>query len=134
MTSEILSTPSTGKSLGLTPVRMRWTYFADRRPILTPPARRRYTCAISAIQPGDDPKIDSLLRQKRLGLSDLGPIGIGFCADRNKLGEVSLGFLAITGCLRRTSRSVESPVAVRVLLERRLELSERRSRLSCLQQ
>ena len=27
-----LSTPSTGRSLGLTPVRMRWTYFADRRP------------------------------------------------------------------------------------------------------
>src|SRR5262245_19926176 len=33
MTSSILSTPSTGKSLGLTPVRMRWTYFADTRPI-----------------------------------------------------------------------------------------------------
>ena len=33
MTSSILSIPSTGKSLGLTPARMRWTYFADTRPI-----------------------------------------------------------------------------------------------------
>src|SRR5439155_2234254 len=32
MISAILSTPCAGKSLGLTPVRIRWTYFADRRP------------------------------------------------------------------------------------------------------
>ena len=32
MTNSIFATPSTGKSLGLMPVRMRWTYFADRWP------------------------------------------------------------------------------------------------------
>src|SRR5262249_58835913 len=75
-----------------------------------------------------------LRRQKCLCLSDLGPIGVGFCAHRNKLRVVGPGFLPITGLLRRTSRSVEPPVAVRVLLERGLELSECRSRLPCLQQ
>ena len=32
MTRSILSTACTGKSLGLTPLRTRWTYFAERRP------------------------------------------------------------------------------------------------------
>src|SRR6266481_6756441 len=32
ITKSILSTPCTGKSLGLTPARIRWTYFADKRP------------------------------------------------------------------------------------------------------
>src|ERR1051325_1064034 len=32
ITSSILSTVSTGRSLGLMPERMRWTYFADVRP------------------------------------------------------------------------------------------------------
>ena len=57
-----------------------------------------------------------LLRQERLSLSDLGPISVGFCADRHKLGVVGLGFLPIAGSLGGSSCSVESPVAVRVLL------------------
>src|SRR5262249_16955308 len=91
--------------------------------------RRSKTCTAKSKYPNA-----LLLRQKCLRLSDLGPIGVGFCAHRNKLRVVGPGFLPITGLLRRTSRSVEPPVAVRVLLERGLELSERRSRLPCLQQ
>jgi|GEM_PF-4899544 len=74
-------------------------------------------------------KIASLLRQKRLGLSDFRPICIGFCADRHKLGVVGLGFLAVAGSLGGSGCSVEPPVAVRVLLERRLELAQRPAEL-----
>src|SRR5262245_35639090 len=79
-------------------------------------------------------KIGSLLCQERLCLRDLGPIGVSVFGERHKLREVRRRLLLVAGSLSCTRRSVEPPVPVRVLLESGLELSQRRSLLTRLQQ
>ena len=122
---------STGRSAGFAPLRILSTYVAARRQSWAPETRFAVSSLPAVLQWTKlTPKISSttgsiflfiklirsLLRQKRLGLSDLGPIGVAFCSDRHKLGEVGFGFLAIAGRLGGTRCSVEPPVAIWVLL------------------
>src|SRR5262245_15550996 len=79
-------------------------------------------------------EIGSLLCQERLCLRDLGPIGVSVFRNRHELREVRRCLLLVAGSLSGSRCSVEPPVAVRILFERRLKLAQRRSRLPRLQQ
>jgi hypothetical protein len=63
-----------------------------------------------------------LAEERRRG-RDFRSWGICILRQRDELLEIPTRLLAVAGCLRRTSGSVEASIAVRGLLERRFELA-----------
>src|SRR5207249_775657 len=76
----------------------------------------------------------SVLRQKRRRACELGPRAVRVLGQPHQLCEIVRGLLPVASRLCRTSCSVESSVSVRIFLECRLELAQRRRCFSRLQQ
>src|SRR5947208_15615280 len=86
----------------------------------------------SSIQNRQIQNPESLLCQKRCRACELRPRAVRVLGQRHQLCEESRSLLLVTGPFRGSRRSVEPSIAVRVLLERGLELAQRRRCLSCL--
>src|SRR5207247_2328922 len=79
-------------------------------------------------------KIDSFLREKCCRARELRPGAVCVLGQSHELCKVGCRVLPIARSLGRTSCAVEATVTVGILLERRLELAQRWSRLTHLQQ
>src|SRR5439155_25066607 len=77
---------------------------------------------------------DSTSSEKLLRMRQLGTRRIGLARQRDELLEVRGGLLAVAGGFSRARSAREAPIAVRVLLERGLELVQRGRGLPTLEQ
>src|SRR5262245_58535355 len=70
------------------------------------------------------PAVWSLPPEERLGLHDLGPLGVGLLGQREKLAVIRPRLLQLAGLLGGPGRAVEAAEAVRIVPLRALELGE----------
>src|SRR5437867_7106824 len=88
----------------------------------------------SSIQNRQIQNPESLLCQKRCRACELRPRAVRVLGQRHQLCEIVRRLLPVASRLGRTSCSVESSVSIRIFLECRLELAQRRRCFSRLQQ